>query len=249
MFESQNVSVEFSDVSFDINHRNILSRLNIRIQEGEVLTLLGRSGSGKTTVLKLINHLIQPTKGEVLIGGRTTTRWNEIELRRNIGYVIQETGLFPHFNVSQNIGLVPSLQKWTKPKIESRVREMLELVGLDSKLFGQRYPDELSGGQRQRVGVARALAADPPILIMDEPFAALDPITRLELQQQFRALQRMLGKTVIFVTHDIQEAFYLGNRIGLMHEGKLVTLGTRDEFLKSSHPEARAFIACLDYPT
>jgi osmoprotectant transport system ATP-binding protein len=189
---------------------------------------------------------LKPTSGEILINGKSTSRWNEIELRRSIGYVIQETGLFPHFNVKQNVGLIPSLQKWTKAKVESRVNEMLNLVGLEADLFAQRFPHQLSGGQRQRVGVARALAADPPIVLMDEPFGALDPITRLELQQQFRSLQRKLGKTVILVTHDIHEAFYLGNRIGLMHEGNLVTLGTKDEFMRSTHPEAQAFMACLN---
>jgi osmoprotectant transport system ATP-binding protein len=240
-----NISVEFCDVSLRVNRRNLLNQLSITIHQGECLVLLGRSGSGKTTTLKLINHLLKPTSGEVLVDGKSTTRWNEIELRRSIGYVIQETGLFPHFNVKQNVGLVPSLQRWTKAQIESRVNEMLNLVGLEADLFAQRYPHQLSGGQRQRVGVARALAADPPIVLMDEPFGALDPITRLELQQQFRALQRNLGKTVILVTHDIHEAFYIGNRIGLMHEGKLVTLGTKDEFMRSAHPEALAFMACL----
>lgn len=245
MSQSPNISVEFRDVGFRVNRRNLLDQLNITIRQGECLVLLGRSGSGKTTTLKLINHLLKPTSGEVLIDGKSTTRWNEIELRRSIGYVIQETGLFPHFNVKQNVGLVPSLQRWTKAQVESRVNEMLNLVGLEADLFAQRYPHQLSGGQRQRVGVARALAADPPIVLMDEPFGALDPITRLELQQQFRSLQRNLGKTVILVTHDIQEAFYIGNRIGLMHEGKLVTLGTKEEFMRSAHPEALAFMACL----
>lgn len=245
MAHSPNISVEFRDVSLRVNRRNLLNQLSITIHQGECLVLLGRSGSGKTTTLKLINNLLKPTSGEVLVDGKSTTRWNEIELRRSIGYVIQETGLFPHFNVKQNVGLVPSLQRRTKAQIESRVNEMLNLVGLEADLFAQRYPHQLSGGQRQRVGVARALAADPPIVLMDEPFGALDPITRLELQQQFRSLQRNLGKTVILVTHDIHEAFYIGNRIGLMHEGKLVTLGTKDEFMRSAHPEALAFMACL----
>ncbi len=246
MSQLPKITVDFQDVGFQINRRPLLSHLNLTIYQGEALVLLGRSGSGKTTTLKLINHLLIPTQGKVLVNGRPTTDWDAIKLRRRIGYVIQETGLFPHFSVKENVGLVPSLEQWTQQQIEARVNEMLNLVGLDPKIFAQRYPHQLSGGQRQRVGVARALAADPPILLMDEPFGALDPITRLELQQQFQHLQRQLGKTVIFVTHDIQEAFFLGTRIGLMYEGNLVVLGTREEFLQSQHPEAQAFIACLN---
>jgi osmoprotectant transport system ATP-binding protein len=246
MSQAPEVVVEFRDVSFQINRRPLLSHLNLTIYQGEALVLLGRSGSGKTTTLKLINHLLIPTQGQVLVNGRPTTDWNAIQLRRRIGYVIQEIGLFPHFSVAQNVGLVPSLEKWGQPRLKTRVSEMLHLVGLEPDLFAQRYPHQLSGGQRQRVGVARALAADPPILLMDEPFGALDPITRLELQQQFHHLQEQLGKTVIFVTHDIQEAFFLATRIGLMYEGNLVVLGTRAEFLQSQHPEAQAFIACLN---
>lgn len=245
MSQAAEIAVEFRDVSFQINRRTLLSQLNLTISPGEAIVLLGRSGSGKTTTLKLINHLLIPTGGQVLVNSRPTTDWDAIQLRRRIGYVIQEIGLFPHFSVGENIGVVPSLEKWTEQKIQARVYEMLNLVGLDPEIFAQRYPHQLSGGQRQRVGVARALAADPPILLMDEPFGALDPITRLELQQQFRYLQRQLGKTVIFVTHDIQEAFFLGTRIGLMYKGTLVALGTKAEFLESQHPEAQAFIDCL----
>jgi osmoprotectant transport system ATP-binding protein len=240
------IAVEFQDVGFQINQRPLLSDLNLSIYQGEALVLLGRSGSGKTTTLKLINHLLTPTHGRVLVNDRATTDWDAIKLRRRIGYVIQDIGLFPHLNVGQNVGLVPTLEKWQQNQIEARIYEMLNLVGLDPEIFAQRYPHQLSGGQRQRVGVARALAADPPVLLMDEPFGALDPITRLELQQQLRHLQRQLGKTLVFVTHDIQEAFYLGNRIGLMHDGNLVALGTRAEFLESQHPETKAFIACLN---
>ena len=240
------IAVEFRNVSFEINHRLLLSGLNLSIYQGEALVLLGRSGSGKTTTLKLINHLLLPTQGEVLVSDRPTTNWDAIKLRRRIGYVIQETGLFPHFTIAENIGLVPSLENWPPPKIQNRVYEMLNLVGLEPEKFAQRYPHQLSGGQRQRVGVARALAADPPILLMDEPFGALDPITRLELQQQFHYLQQQLGKTVIFVTHDIQEAFFLATRVGLMDAGNLVFLGTRREFIQSPHPEAQAFMACLN---
>ncbi|MEA5552728.1 ATP-binding cassette domain-containing protein [Anabaena cylindrica UHCC 0172] len=246
MSPTSEIAVEFRDASFKINRRFLLSHLNLTIYQGEALVLLGRSGSGKTTTLKLINHLLIPTQGQVFVNNRPTTEWDGIKLRRRIGYVIQDIGLFPHFSVRENIALVPSLEKWTQRRIETRVYEMLNLVGLDPETFAQRYPHQLSGGQRQRVGVARALAADPPVLLMDEPFGALDPITRLELQQQFHHLQKQLGKTVIFVTHDIQEAFFLGTRIGLMYEGNLVFLGTRTEFLQSQHPEAKAFIACLN---
>lgn len=246
MSPTKELAVEFKNVSFEINHRLLLSNLNLSIYQGEALILLGRSGSGKTTTLKLINHLLTPTQGQVLVQSKSTTQWNVIKLRRKIGYVIQETGLFPHFTVAENVGIVPSLEKWSANKIQTRVHEMLKLVGLEPTKFAQRYPHQLSGGQRQRVGVARALAADPPILLMDEPFGALDPITRLELQQQFQYLQQQLGKTVIFVTHDIQEAFFLASRIGLMYEGNLVALGTRREFIKSQHPEAQAFLSCLN---
>lgn len=240
-----NFKVEFRDANFRVGRRDLVTQLNLTINQGEALLLLGRSGSGKTTTLKLINRLLVPTTGQVLVGDRSTHEWDAIELRRKIGYAIQETGLFPHFTVRENIGLVPSLLKWSRPKLEARVYEMLNLVGLEPETFAQRYPHQLSGGQRQRVGIARALAADPPILLMDEPFGALDPITRLELQQQFRHLQKQLGKTVVFVTHDIQEAFFLGTRIGLMQEGQLVVLGTKEEFARSPHPEAQAFMACL----
>ncbi|MTJ50977.1 ATP-binding cassette domain-containing protein [Dolichospermum sp. UHCC 0259] len=246
MSTTSEIAVEFQNTSFAINHLPLLSNLNLSIHQGEALILLGRSGSGKTTTLKLINHLLVPTQGQVLVQNRPTTNWDVIKLRRRIGYVIQETGLFPHFTIAENVGLVPSLEKWSAQKIQNRVYEMLNLVGLEPEKFAQRYPHQLSGGQRQRVGVARALAADPPILLMDEPFGALDPITRLELQQQFQYLQQQLGKTVIFVTHDIQEAFFLATRIGLMDAGNLVVLGTRREFLQSQHPEAKAFLACLN---
>ncbi|WP_315785536.1 ATP-binding cassette domain-containing protein [Fischerella sp. JS2] len=241
----QDIAVELRNVTFSRNQRPLVSNLNFSIPQGEALVLLGRSGSGKTTTMKLINRLFTPTHGEVLFYDIPTTQWDEIKLRRKIGYVIQETGLFPHFTVERNVGLVPSLEGWKPTQIKSRVYELLQLVGLEPEKFANRYPHELSGGQRQRIGVARALAADPPVLLMDEPFGALDPITRLELQQEFKRLQRELGKTVVFVTHDIQEAFVLASRIGLMHGGKLVVLETPAEFMRSQHPEALAFLQCL----
>jgi osmoprotectant transport system ATP-binding protein len=230
------VAVEFLDVTYRLNRRHLVEKLNFKVFQGEVLVLLGRSGSGKTTTMKLINNLLTPSSGEVLVMGKPTTQWDAIQLRRKIGYVIQEIGLFPHFTVEQNVGLVPKLEGWERSRIQSRVRQLLELVNLDPQHFAKRYPHQLSGGQRQRVGVARALAADPPLLLMDEPFGALDPITRLELQREFGQLQQQLGKTVIFVTHSIQEA---------LQDGRLVELGSPDDFLKSQHPEARAFLECL----
>ncbi len=245
MSQANPAIIEFYNVTLSRNNRPLVSHLNFSIYQGEALILLGRSGSGKTTTMKLINRLFTPSQGEVLFAGKPTTQWDEIKLRRKIGYVIQETGLFPHFTVERNVGLVPSLEGWLPKQIKTRVYELLHLVGLDPAQFAQRYPHELSGGQRQRVGVARALAADPPVLLMDEPFGALDPITRLELQQEFRRLQQDLGKTVVFVTHDIQEAFVLASRIGLMYGGELVELGTKDEFMASQHPESLAFLQCL----
>ncbi|MBD2354341.1 ATP-binding cassette domain-containing protein [Tolypothrix sp. FACHB-123] len=245
MIQTNPIAVEFRDVTFSRDRRPLVSHLNFTISPGEALVLLGRSGSGKTTTMKLINRLLTPTEGEVLFDGVPTTQWDEIKLRRKIGYVIQETGLFPHFTVERNVGLVPALEGWKAKQIKTRVYELLHLVGLEPEQFAARYPHELSGGQRQRVGVARALAADPPVLLMDEPFGALDPITRLEIQQEFRRLQQELGKTVVFVTHDIQEAFVLASRIGLMYGGELVVLGTKDEFMRSHHPESLAFLQCL----
>ena len=213
--------------------REILDDLNLAVHAGETLILLGRSGSGKTTTLKLINRLLTPSDGEIHVNGRAVDEWDVIRLRRMIGYVIQDVGLFPHFTVERNIGLVPRIENWPADRIHERVRELLALVGLDSQI-ASRYPRELSGGQRQRVGVARALAADPPILLMDEPFGALDPITRAELQGEFLELQKRLRKTIVFVTHDLREALLLGTRIALMEAGRLVTLQTAEEFLSST---------------
>jgi osmoprotectant transport system ATP-binding protein len=240
------ISIQFRHVSYRLRQQQILRNLHMNIYEGEMLVLLGASGCGKTTTLKLINRSIEPSDGEVLVEERPTQQWHPIALRRKIGYVIQETGLFPHFSVARNIALVPKLEGWPRDRIANRVHELLELVGLEPGRFAHRYPHELSGGQRQRVGVARALAADPPIVLMDEPFAALDLITRLEMQKEFRQLQQQLGKTVVFVTHDIQEAFFLADRIGLMHEGRLVELSSKSEFLRSPVPEVRTFVECLD---
>jgi osmoprotectant transport system ATP-binding protein len=238
--------VEFREVSFAVNGGGpIIDRLSLSVQRGETMVLLGESGCGKTTTLRLVNRLLTPTSGQVLVEARTTTEWDAVDLRRRTGYVIQEAGLFPHFTIAENVALVPSLEQWEKPRINQRVHEMLTLVGLDPEKFAERYPRELSGGQRQRVGVARALAADPPLLLMDEPFGALDPLTRSALQREFAELKVRLGKTVIFVTHDVREALLLGSRIALMAAGKIVLLKTPKEFVQSEDAHARAYLETL----
>lgn len=239
--------VRFQDVSLELpaGIKPLVSEVSFEVEKGETLVLLGRSGSGKTTTLKLINRLLEPSRGAILVEDLPTTAWNPIRLRRHIGYVIQETGLFPHFTIERNVALVPQLEGWGEEKIRQRVEELLRLVGLPPEEFLHRFPRELSGGQRQRVGVARALAADPPIILMDEPFGALDPLTRSELQREFRALAGNLRKTIVFVTHDVREAFFLATRIGLFKEGCLVEILPPVDFLRSSHPEARAFTRAL----
>jgi osmoprotectant transport system ATP-binding protein len=235
-------AIEFVHVSYRLeSSRELLFDLNLSIAPGEVFMLLGRSGSGKTTSLKLINRLLTPTEGEVHVEGMPTTLWDPIVLRRKIGYAIQEVGLFPHYTVEQNIALVPRLERWPKEKVAARVREVMALVDLPPG-FLTRYPDQLSGGQRQRVGLARALAADPPILLMDEPFGALDPLSRTQLQKEFQQLQQRLKKTVVFVTHDVGEALLLGDRIALLQEGRLLTVQPPKEFLATSDPTARSYV-------
>jgi osmoprotectant transport system ATP-binding protein len=239
--------VEFRDVSYSAPGSTvpIISHLNLSVKRGETLVLLGESGCGKTTTLRLVNRLLLPTTGEVLVEGVATSQWDAIRLRRRTGYVIQDAGLFPHFTVERNVALVPSLENWEEQRIHERVEELLELVGLDAQKFASRYPRELSGGQRQRVGVARALAAEPSLLLLDEPFGALDPLTRSGLQKEFRELIRRLAKTVIFVTHDVREALWLATRIGLMSAGQLVLLETPEKFVHSSDPHARAYVETL----
>src|SRR6266436_6045047 len=235
-------AIEFRDVSYRLESGyELLRGLNLEIQRGETLVLLGRSGSGKTTTLKLINRLLVQSEGDIRVDGRSVDEWDVIRLRRMIGYVIQEVGLFPHFTVARNIGVVPQIEGWPADRIQQRVHELLQLVGLEPQL-ASRYPRELSGGQRQRVGAARALAADPAFLLMDEPFGALDPITRAELQREFLALQQRLEKTVVFVTHDLREALLLGTRIALMEAGRLGVALSSDEFTKSSDPLVAAYV-------
>jgi osmoprotectant transport system ATP-binding protein len=244
---TNNPLVEFRDVSF--SHASsaapIISHLSFSVAPGETLVLLGESGCGKTTTLKLINRLLMPDAGEVLVEGKATTAWDPIRLRRRTGYVIQEGGLFPHFSVANNVALVPTLEGWEQARIRNLIDELLSLVGLEPRDFAERYPAELSGGQRQRIGVARALAADPPLLLLDEPFGALDPLTRASLQREFATLSKRLHKTAVFVTHDVREALLLGSRIGLMHAGKLLLLETPENFLKSENEQAMAYLETL----
>ena len=222
--------------------RTILAPLTLAVETGETLVLLGRSGSGKTTALKLVNALLLPTAGEVRVAGAATSAWDPIRLRRRTGYVIQDVGLLPHLTVARNVGLVPALEGWPAARIAARVAELLALVGLPAAEYGGRWPHQLSGGQRQRVGVARALAADPPLLLLDEPFGALDPITRGELQREFRALQTRLGKTAVFVTHDLREAARVGDRLALLDAGRLLAVGTPAALAASADPAVRAFL-------
>jgi osmoprotectant transport system ATP-binding protein len=204
-------------------------QLDLEVARGETLCLIGPSGCGKTTSLRLVNRMLEPSSGRVWVAGEDVAEVDAIRLRRGIGYVIQSGGLFPHLSVRENVGLLPKLEGWEPRRVRARADELLELVHLSPGEFGARYPAELSGGQRQRVGVARALALDPDILLLDEPFGALDPITRGELQEEFRELKRRVQKTVLLVTHDLREAFLLADRVGLMAAGELVQVGTLDE--------------------
>ena len=236
-------AIEFRDVSLTTpGGRLLLDHVSLSLDEGTVTAILGRSGSGKTTLLRTVNRMVDPTAGAVYVRGEDVRDADLIALRRSMGYVIQETGLFPHFTVERNAGLVLEAQHTPREARTRRSQELLRAVGLDPATFAARYPHQLSGGQRQRVGLARALAADPPILLMDEPFGALDPLTRAEMQDMLRGLLGRLKKTVLLVTHDLDEALYLGERIVLLSEGRLIANLPRDEFLGSHQPEIAAYI-------
>jgi osmoprotectant transport system ATP-binding protein len=223
----------------------ILDNFSLAIERGETLALVGRSGMGKTTILKLINRLLLPKTGAVRVEGRATTDWDAIRLRRHIGYVLQEVGLFPHMTIGRNVAVVPRLEGWAEDRIRERVEDLLNLVGLDPVKYRDRYPRELSGGQRQRVGVARALAVDPPILLMDEPFGALDPLTRAEMHREFHRIQSQVRKTIVCVTHDMAEAFALGTRLGVLADGKLAAIDVPTEIARSNNPEVKIFLDAL----
>ncbi len=238
--------VSFEDVSFAYAGRPaILSALTLDVRAGEVIVLVGRSGAGKSTILKLVNRLLLPTSGRVRVEDRDTREWDGIRLRRRIGYVLQDVGLFPHMTIEQNVGLVPRLEQWDADRIRARAAALLDLVALPAATYAHRWPHELSGGQRQRVGVARALAVDPPMLLMDEPFGALDPITRVELQREFRRIQQELGTTVMMVTHDMGEAFALGHRVGVIEAGELIVCDAPQAVAASDDPRVRLFVETL----
>ncbi len=234
--------IELRDVTKRFGTETAVDAISLRVAPGELCALVGTSGCGKSTTLRMINRLIEHDDGRILIDGRPVREFDEQVLRRRIGYAIQSTGLFPHWTVARNIGLVPRLLKWPKPRVEARVEELMTLLGLSREQFAGKYPHQLSGGQAQRVGVARALAADPDILLMDEPFGALDPITRETLQAELRQLQSRLNKTIVFVTHDMDEALALADRLVVMRAGRIVQQGTPLELLREPADE---FVASL----
>src|SRR5262245_14924032 len=234
--------VEFRGVTCAYGDRRVLTDVNLSVAQGEALALVGRSGAGKSTMLKLVNRMLVPEQGSVLVDGRDTLAWDPIRLRRRTGYVLQSVGLFPHLTVEQNVSLVPRLEGWDAPRREARARELLELVGLAPDDYAHRWPSELSGGQQQRVGVARALAVNPPVLLMDEPFGALDPVTRRELQRAFLRIQQELRQTVLLVTHDIAEAVALGTRVGILDDGSLIICDTPAVVLRATDARVRRFL-------
>jgi osmoprotectant transport system ATP-binding protein len=243
-------AIEFERVGYvHADGSRALADVSLRMVAGRTLAIVGRSGAGKSTLLRLVNGLLQPTTGEIRVEGRPTSAWDPIRLRRRVGYVLQDVGLFPHMTVAQNIGLLPRLEQWPVARTHGRVRTLLDLVGLDPDVYGPRLPGELSGGQRQRVGVARALVLDPPILLMDEPFGALDPLTRHELHQEYWRIQERLQRTVVVVTHDLREALALGQDLGVVDGGRLVAAGTAAQVLASDHVVVRGLLETLESVT
>jgi osmoprotectant transport system ATP-binding protein len=241
--------VRFDDVGFGYPGRAAALRgVSLSVEAGQTVALVGRSGAGKSTLLKLVNRLLLPTSGAVHVEGRDTREWDPIALRRHVGYVFQDVGLFPHMTIEENVSIVPRLERWTAERMRARAHELLALVGLDPATYASRRPRELSGGQRQRVGVARALAVDPPILLMDEPFGALDPLTRAEVRLEFARLQERLRTTVILVTHDIAEALALGSRVGVIDGGELLAYDTPARISQSIDARIRAFVAAQPSP-
>ena len=236
--------IEFINVGMTYPCGNVgLKNINLTINESEVTVFIGPSGSGKTTLLKMINRLEDNTTGEVKINGKNVKEYNIHKMRWDIGYALQQVALFPHMNIEENIAIVPELKKWKKEKINARIDELLNMVGLEPKKYRKRKPSELSGGEAQRVGIARALAADPKIILMDEPFSALDPITRANLQEDIKKLQKQINKTIVFVTHDIEEAFFLGDKICIIQDGELIQSGTKQEIISNPQNDfVRRFI-------
>ena len=238
--------IQFDDVEFRHAGRPpVLRGLSLSVEAAETVALVGRSGAGKSTLLKLVNRLLEPTAGRVTVERRDTRAWDAIGLRRRVGYVIQDVGLFPHMTVAENVSVVPRLEGWPAARVDDRARELLDLVGLPAAEYAARWPHQLSGGQRQRVGVARALAIDPPILLMDEPFGALDPVTRAEVRREFTRLKQRLRTTVLVVTHDIAEAFALGDRVGVLDAGGLAAFDAPSRLVASKDPRVRVLIDAL----
>lgn len=238
--------IQFEDVEFHHGGRvPVLKGLSLAVNAGETVALVGRSGAGKSTLLKLVNRLLTPTAGRVIVEGRDTLSWDAFRLRRRVGYVIQDVGLFPHMTIAENVAIVPRLEGWPEARATARTRELLDLVGLPAAEYGLRRPHQLSGGQRQRVGVARALAIDPPILLMDEPFGALDPVTRAEVRAEVTRLQQRLRTTVLVVTHDIAEAFALADRVGVVDGGELIAFDVPSRVAASWDPRVRLLIDAL----
>jgi osmoprotectant transport system ATP-binding protein len=238
--------IEFRGVTLTRGDRPVLDQLDLEVLDGEVIAIVGRSGAGKSTLLKLINGLLTADRGDVRVGGRSTREWPPVTLRRGIGYVLQEVGLFPHLSVGDNVAVVPRLENWSADRVDARVGELLDLVGLPAREFARRLPDSLSGGQRQRVGVARALAADPPVLLMDEPFGALDPVTRYELHREFRRIQSRLRKTVVIVSHDMAEAFALADRVAVLVDGRIAACDAPAVIREHRSPAVRLFLDVID---